>query len=194
VLRVLLVCTGNICRSPLAHGFLDDRSRRYLGGAIEVRSAGTWARDGGPATGEGIAAGTEAGIDIEGHRSTRFTPDLAEWADVVVTMTGEQREEVVGASPSSASSTFTLKELVGLLRELPAPEGPISREVLLRRLRDAERARRERPPRLADEDVADPIGMSAMTYRGVAAEIEGLIDGLLHGLGAELEPAGTRES
>ena len=194
MLRVLLVCTGNICRSPLAHGFLEDRSRRYLDGAIEVRSAGTWARDGGPATPEGIAAGVEAGIDIDRHRSTRFTAELARWADVVVTMTGEQSEEVAEASIPPATTTFTLKELVGLLRLLPAPEGPISRESLLARIREADDLRAERPPTLADLDVADPIGMSAMTYRGVAAEIEGLIDGLLRGLGADLEPAHAGEA
>lgn len=192
MLRVLLVCTGNICRSPLAHGFLADRSRRYMDGGIAVRSAGTWARDGSPATPEGVEAGVEAGIDISGHRSSRYAADMAEWADLVLTMTGEQREEVLDAAPGAASRTFTLKEAVALLRELPPPAGPVDRASLVERIAalDAFRRRGSAPP-LADEDVADPLGMSALTYRAVAAEIEGLVDGLLRGLGAPIEvPAG----
>ena len=192
---MLLVCTGNICRSPLAHGFLVDRSHRYLDGRISVRSAGTWARDGSPATAEGVAAGVEAGIDISGHRSARFVADLADWADVVLTMTVEQREEVLEAAPHAASTTFTLKEAVALLRELPPPVPPIDRESLARRIAELHRLRVEgAAPAVADEDVADPLGMSALTYRAVAAEIEGLIDGFLRGLGADLETARTGEA
>ena len=194
MLRVLLVCTGNICRSPLAHGFLADRSRRYLEGDIEVRSAGTWAREGSPATAEGVAAGTEAGIDIGAHRATRFRADLSGWADLVLTMTAEQRDEVLDAAPDTHVKTFTLKEIVALLRDLP-PSTTLDREALLRRIADADELRRGAGHVvLADEDVADPLGMSALTYRAVAAEIEGLIDGLLRGLGADLETAGVAEA
>jgi protein-tyrosine phosphatase len=194
VLRVLLVCTGNICRSPLAHGFLADRSLRYLDGGIEVRSAGTWARDGGPATAEAVAAGVEAGIDIAAHRSSRFRADHADWADVVLTMTGEQRDEVLAVSSGARSKTFTLKEAAALLRDRPPVEGPLDRSMLLGRIAEADGVRQAGAPQLADEDVADPLGMSALTYRAVAAEIEGLVDGLLRGLGADLETAPAAEA
>jgi protein-tyrosine phosphatase len=194
VLRVLLVCTGNICRSPLAHGFLADRSLRYLGGRIAVRSAGTWARDGGPATAEAVAAGTEAGIDIAPHRSSRFRADLADWADLVITMTAEQRDEVLAVSPGARTKAFTLKEAAALMRGRPPVEGPLDRSALLARIAEADQARQAGAPLLADEDVADPLGMSALTYRAVAAEIEGLVDGLLRGLGADLETPSAAEA
>jgi protein-tyrosine phosphatase len=91
---------------------LEDRARRLLGGEIEVRSAGTWASGGSPATPETVAAAADLGIDLSEHRSTRFTRDLAARADLIITMTAEQREEVRREAPEAADKTFTLKGLV----------------------------------------------------------------------------------
>ncbi|MGH2764542.1 MAG: hypothetical protein ACRDKA_01300, partial [Actinomycetota bacterium] len=128
--RVLLVCTGNICRSPMAHGFLEERSRRLLAGALRVRSAGTWARRGHLATDEAVATAAERGIDIAEHRSAPFAHDLASWADLVITMTAEQRDEVLDTAPEAAPKAFTLKELVALLGALPPRLGEPDREAL----------------------------------------------------------------
>jgi protein-tyrosine phosphatase len=173
----------------MALGFLADRSRRLLGGAIEVGSAGTWARQGSPPTAEAEGAATERGVDISKHRSTPFAPHLAARADLVLTMTLEQREEVLEAAPEAAPRTFTLKELVALLRGLPSPAREPSRETLVARVAEADRLRASgEGPRPADEDVADPIGMSAATYRAVAWEIEELTDALVRGLAGVTAP------
>ena len=182
MLRVLVVCTGNICRSPMAHGFLADRSRRQLNGAIKVRSAGTWARKGSPPTREAIDAAAERGVDIHELRSSPVKGDVARQADLVLTMTGEQRAEVLEAAPEAAQKTFTLKEFVALLRELP-PCGGLDRGALLERVEQAHRLRMQGAVApLADQDVVDPLSMSYETYRAVAWEIDGLIDDLVHGL------------
>ena len=181
--RVLLVCTGNICRSPMAHGLLADRSTRDLDGLIEVRSAGTWARRGSRASGDSVAAAAELGVDIAGHRSTPFSSELGASADLVVTMTGEQREEVLAELPDAASRTFTLKELVAILDSLPPVASSPTRESLQARVAEADEARRAGRARApVDEDVVDPLGLSQLTYRAVAKEIEDLIDGMLRGL------------
>ena len=170
----------------MAHGFLEERSRRLLGGGVKVRSAGTWARPGSGATDQAVAAAAERGIDIAEHRTTPFSPDLAGWADVVITMTGEQLEEVVDAAPSAAPNAFTLKELVSILGALPPTEGAPSRESLLARIAEAERLRREGiAPRPADEDVADPLGLGMDAYRTAAWEIEELIDAAVRGLAGQ---------
>jgi protein-tyrosine phosphatase len=190
VFRVLLVCTGNICRSPIAHGLLTERSKRLLGGVIEVRSSGTWGLGGSPATTEGIAAAADLGIDIAGHRASRFTARLARWADLVVTMTTEQEAEVREEAAEAAAKTFTLKELVSILGALPPAVGEPTREALLRRVDEASRARaagRIRPP--ADIDVSDPLGLSSSAYRAVARELAGLIDDLVRGLAGDRESA-----
>lgn len=189
VLRVLVVCTGNICRSPLAQGFLAERSRRLLEGAIAVRSAGTWARPGHPATEEAVLVAQERGVDLAEHRSSPFGTDLAGWADLILTMTAEQRDEVLHEAPQAEPKTFTLKELVAVLGVLPAPAGSPSREGLLQRIAQADRLRREgRAPRATDEDVVDPLAMSMETYRAVCWEIEELVDGLIRGLAGASEP------
>ncbi len=173
----------------MAHGFLEERSRRMLGG-VKVRSAGTWARQGYGATDEAVAAAKERGIDISGHRSTTFAPDLADWADVVITMTAEQRDEVRHAAPVAVPRSFTLKELVAILGALPPADRPPSRESLLARLAEADRLRREgAPPRPADEDVADPLGLGMDAYRATAWEIEELIDAAVRGLAGQPVPA-----
>jgi protein-tyrosine phosphatase len=181
VLRVLLVCTGNICRSPIAHGVLSERSSRLSGGEIEVLSAGTWARDGYPATPGAVAAAAKIGVDIAGHLTSRFTGDLARWADLVVTMTAEQAVEVQQEASDATDKTFTLKELASILAALPPAVEP-TREAVVERVAEADRTRRAGHGLPADVDVADPLGLDRSAYRAAAEEIEELIDDLLAGL------------
>ncbi|HZB04016.1 MAG TPA: low molecular weight protein arginine phosphatase [Actinomycetota bacterium] len=196
MLRILLICTGNICRSPMALGFLADRSGRLLDGALIVRSAGTWARPGSPPTPEAEASVAERGIDISDHRSTPVSSDLIGWADLIITMTAEHRDEVLDMTPDADDRTFTLKELVALLGALPPPEVERSRDALLARVDEASALRASgRAPAPADADVVDPIGMSDETYRAVAWELEELTDALVRRLaGADARiPAGDGE-
>ncbi|HEX2026204.1 MAG TPA: low molecular weight phosphatase family protein [Actinomycetota bacterium] len=194
MLRVLVVCTGNICRSPMALGFLTDRSDRLLDGGLTVRSAGTWARAGSPPTPEAEEAAAERGVDISDHRSAPLSPDLVEWADLVLAMTGEHREEILAAVPDAGGKTFTLKELVALLGGLPPFDGSPSREAVLARIAEADDLRTTGGgPIPADEDVADPIGMSEATYRAVAWELEELIDALMAGLAGVRAQVAARE-
>src|SRR5437867_4662155 len=83
--RVLLVCTGNTCRSPMAAGEL----LRALGGdadQIRVESAGTAAWEGQPATQPALRVASGGGVDLSGHRSRRVTPAMVRAADSVRVM------------------------------------------------------------------------------------------------------------
>ena len=176
----------------MAHGILEDRSRRLLDGVIEVRSAGTWARRGASASPGAVEAAEELGVDIRAHRATPFAPHLADWADLVLTMTAEQRDEVLHDTPDARAKTFTLKELVALLEALPPVEdGEID---ALERIRAADRLRAQPgTPALVDEDIVDPLGLSQLAYRAVAHEIEALVDGLVRGLAGDRAPAAAQE-
>lgn len=98
--RVLFVCSGNTCRSPLAERLLARAARERGRGGMEVRSAGTFAGRGAPASSGASIVAQRSGLDLSGHRSTPLGPDLVEWADLVVAMTVAHRrvvEEIGGA-------------------------------------------------------------------------------------------------
>jgi protein-tyrosine-phosphatase len=84
--RVIVVCTGNICRSPMAAGLLAHHLAGDLGSAIEVSSAGTNALQGYPAQDHAIEIMARIGVDISGHRARQLTRALALSADLILAM------------------------------------------------------------------------------------------------------------
>jgi len=177
---ILVVCTGNICRSPMAEGFLRDALDRRLGDRRPgVSSAGTAGWEGAPAMPESVDAAQGFGVDISQHRGRRITIDMARDADLLLCMASEHRDMIGSAAPDLVDRAFTLKELVRLL-EARASGGD---EGLMARVRAADEARRASamaPSR--DDDVADPLGQPPEAYRAIAWELHDLIDRLVDGL------------
>ena len=100
---VLLVCTGNLCRSPMAEGLLRARlARDEARHDWQVGSAGVWTVDGRSATPYGVAEMANRGIDIGGHQSRNITREMMADADLVLVMT-RQHAEALGAAFSEHS-------------------------------------------------------------------------------------------
>jgi protein-tyrosine phosphatase len=178
---ILVVCSGNICRSPIEEGLLRRAlDRRLDGAAPTVGSAGTIAADGAHAMPESVEAARERGVDIRTHAARRLTGDLIGSADLIVGMAAEHREAVGRLVPAAASRTFTLKELTRLLETEPiaVPERPLEARVGAAADAREHGAGTDR----FDEDVVDPLGLTLETYRAIAWELDEWTDRLVAAL------------
>ncbi len=127
---VLFVCTGNICRSPIAEGLF----RRLLGNRkeIEVASAGVHAVHGQPPSLYAVQVCEEEGVDISGLRSQPLTAALIDRATHIFAMTGAHLETIQMLFPQGAEKSFLLREFeepgTTVWRDVPDPIG-LGREV-----------------------------------------------------------------
>ena len=92
--RVLLVCTGNICRSPLAAALLTKALQDRDLNDMAVSSAGTGAWDGAPASEGAYLVALERGLDLSSHRARLLTRELVEESDLILTMARHHRARV----------------------------------------------------------------------------------------------------
>ncbi len=119
--RILVVCTGNICRSPQAERLLlAEFERRGLGDAVEVSSAGVAALAGRPMEPQAAVQTIGYGGNPTGHVARRLEPSMVESADLVLTMERAHRADVVRMLPRASRYTFTLPEFARLAAELRA--------------------------------------------------------------------------
>jgi protein-tyrosine phosphatase len=193
---ILVMCTGNICRSPMAEGLLRDGLRARFGDeAPSVASAGTAGLEGNPAMPESVQAARELGSDISAHRARALTRAMPQEADLVVCMAAEHRDDVIRLANGAASTTFTLKELVRFLDQLP-PVFDGEPDDLPGRVAEAQAVRSGGfAGNPYDEDVVDPLGMPLESYRAIAWELDQWIGRLLTGLyGAAVVPEASGEA
>ena len=119
---VLFVCTGNICRSPMAEAF----ARTAFGETrFRFASAGLAAWDGHPASTEAVAAAKARGVDLRGHRARTLTSAMVEEAAWVVPMTAVQVRDIQNRWPGAAARVVPLGALGrgGAGDDVPDPYG-----------------------------------------------------------------------
>ena len=113
--RVVVICHGNICRSPFAAELL---VRRVPG--LEVRSAGLEATEGKPAEPGARRTARGRGIDLEAHKAHRLGDPDVEWAELILGMQGRHRATVARRWPCAAARTRLLGDFL--------PAGPYAIE------------------------------------------------------------------
>jgi protein-tyrosine phosphatase len=174
-IEILTVCTGNVCRSPMAEAFLQ-RDVDALGVDVHVSSAGT-VRDGLAAAEEVVELLDKRGLDLELHRSRLVTADLLASSDLILGMTRDHVREAALRDFDCFARSFTLKEIV----RRGSAIGPRHRDEPLESW--IERASGGREPRdylfADDDDIEDPIGRRFSFFKKTATEIEGLTTSLV---------------
>lgn len=166
-MHLLFVCTGNICRSPVAERLTTAFSTRLAFG-LTASSAGTHAAVGHSIHKEAADIIEAYGGDISNFSARQMTPKIANSADLVLTMTRDQRDLVMELAPRQFRKTFTLYEAAHLISNAGARD--------LDQLADV----RWSLPASEIVDICDPIGQSAEVFQIVGAQIASLLDPVLN--------------
>lgn len=148
---ILLVCTGNSCRSVMAEALLKKALKEAGKEGIEVRSAGVSAINGMAPTPETVEVLRKVGVDAAGIRSRSLTDDMVKKADLILVMASHHMDDIINRVPEAASKIHILKQF-GLKGETRTCE---------------------------DLDISDPIGMPMSVYEEVLAEIKKEIDRII---------------
>lgn len=104
---IMFVCTGNICRSPMAEYMFRRRAEHRLG--WHSCSAGTMAVYGLPASPPAVAVLADEGIDLTPHHSRPLTPELVDAARLVVVMAALHGDQLRGRFPDAAGKLFLIR-------------------------------------------------------------------------------------
>jgi protein-tyrosine phosphatase len=124
---ILFVCTGNVCRSPMGAGLLQQRlAREELDTRYKVASAGVWALDDYPASEKAVTVMAERGIDISQHIAHTITTQDMSAASLILVMSQEQQEMLGYTWPPYAWKVHRLSEMIGKRKDIADPyRGPI---------------------------------------------------------------------
>lgn len=187
--RILFVCTGNTCRSPLAEGLFRKWASRE-GLRCEARSAGVAALDGSPISKHSADILRGRGV-LDRICSTSVSKETVLWADLILTMTTGHKQTLLRRYPEAVDKVYTLKEF--------AEDDPVAAETIAERQRlhsELQIKRALGEPITEEElgrvrlleldmpnfDIADPFGGDRAMYEKSADEIEAYLIKLIRKL------------
>ena len=122
-MKVLFVCTGNTCRSPMAEGYFRHLCNQAGRDDIVVDSAGTFAPEGGLPSPQSVQTLKTIGVDISELRSQPLSKALLDSCDVIATMTESHRYNIGQISPKALAKTKRLLEYADDFRDVADPYG-----------------------------------------------------------------------
>ncbi len=155
-MNILLVCTGNTCRSSMAEGIFKQMLLNSNIENINVSSAGLSAFQGDRANQKAVDVLKNQGIDISKHRARQLTGEIISSSDLILTMTAAHKMSILNYDPQSKRKVFTLKEYAS------KTDGEESDNINL--------------------DIDDPYGMDYSVYEKVMNEIRIEIESIINKL------------
>jgi len=114
-MKVMFICTGNICRSAMAEGMFRKMTENMNN--IEVYSSGVYAETGDYATYNAVEAAKEYNVDISTHRATNIRKSEIEQMDLILCATNSHKQSVLYLYPDLKGKVYTMKEYVGINKE-----------------------------------------------------------------------------
>lgn len=186
--RVLFVCVGNVCRSPLGERLL----RSKLPEGFEVSSAGMFALAGQPMSPRAAAQLEQYGGDPAGFEARQLDSSIALGSDLILVATAELRSQVLAEWPALLRRTFTVREFAALLDVVGPSSGPSSSSGTrggsgtldeLRALVAEAQARRSEV-RGIDYDIPDPFRQSDEAHELAARLMHDAVERIARGLRA----------
>ena len=188
--RILVVCTGNICRSPYIERVL---ATHLAGRGYDVESAGTRALINHPIEPQSLAHLQALGIDDGGFRSRQLTPQIAADADLILTATRDHRADVVTLQPKALKYTFALADfshMVDGIEQVPPAErgffGPADDSFVGRLVDHVGKRRTDIHPISEQESViVDPFRRDPEVFAQMAAHINRVMPPVIRALTLE---------
>ncbi|MEV7648978.1 low molecular weight phosphatase family protein [Arthrobacter sp. NPDC089319] len=189
MIRILTVCTGNVCRSPMAERLLQSRLDAVRSGMFEVSSAGIQALAGAPMDARAAGLLHVFGGASDGFVARHLTEQHLADPALVLAMSTEHRDRVLKLAPRLLKRTFTVRELARMLDavqndpHLEIPGGTTAEEVEARWRRLPHLAALKRfETRAADpseDDIVDPYRLDDSVYQQMGRELVPAIDRLV---------------
>lgn len=121
---VWVVCTANVCRSPMIHAVLQQKlAEAGLSKSVEVHSAGVSALPNLPASPDGVAVLATRGLDLSRHRAAALSEADIRRADLILVMEEAHRQRIVERAPQHAHKVVLFSELIDETDDLADPYG-----------------------------------------------------------------------
>lgn len=168
---ILVVCTANICRSPMAAALLAQRFAGWSTGSSVAVASGGFLDSGRAADPFAVAAMATRGIDLRGHLSTQLQPTLLRSADLVITMTGAHVQQAVDLDTKVWPRTFRLTDLSARIAALgPRPTNESLGQYIARL--HSGRTAAALMGAGTDGDIADPFGGPPSAFERTAVLLD----------------------